>query len=248
MHTETLTNDEQISRELEEHSYFRAGNGRVKRKRNTLSSARLSRTLYRNSVRDGNYVKVGGNTLMVPTGEEIIIRVDRFRDEAQCKVCRGKGHTEEMCPECGGAAVLYVDSRGKRDKRVLADKSGLECVPCETCRCSSFEQPIPRSAGRVPCKGCRGTGQAVSSGGIAIAEKFTPEPTTGVILAAGRECKRFTIGDRVLFDQFAGKEFEYDKRKYRVMRETYPIALLIGDDDLKIGAAMNFDTSGGLAL
>src|SRR5581483_2992768 len=78
MHTETLTNDEQISRELEEHSYFRAGNGRLKRKRNTLSSSRKSRTLYRNSVRDGNYVKVGGKTLMVPTGEEIIIRVDRF--------------------------------------------------------------------------------------------------------------------------------------------------------------------------
>jgi co-chaperonin GroES (HSP10) len=191
--------------------------------------------LERQYVSMNNRVKCGAHTFMVPTGEDVIIKVDRFRDEAACKACKGTGASERTCLECGGTAKIWVDANGNRDRRAMADRTHLQEVECAHCVCSTYDSPFRRSTGKQPCPACKGTGQSVGKAGITIANQYEEEPSTGVILAVGPDCKRFIIGDRVLFDQFAGKQFNFDGRKYRVMRETYPIARIVGDDDVHVG-------------
>lgn len=232
LNADTLTNDEQQERELQEHQpgYYRSLSGRMKKVKPVIGGEKPVRRVP--SVL--NRVRVGEDTYLAPFGDEVILRVDRFKDEAMCRECGGVGHSKVRCEECKGEAVWWVDARGVRDKRVYTDRNGLSTIPCEVCRCSNFESPFLKPSGFAPCKPCKGTGQAVSSAGIVTAEQYQNAPSTGVILAVGPQCRRVTIGDRVLFDVFAGKEFEFENRKYRVMRETYPLGRLSGGADFHV--------------
>jgi len=232
------------------HGYYRAWNGRIRKMRvdwapkvariePSFDDMRRSRKFTPEFLKaqyesKENRAFTGNHTYMIPTGEDVIIKLDRFRDEATCKGCRGSGTSDRVCLHCGGVGKIYVDGNGSADRRAFSDKSGMSQIDCMPCRASSYDSPYPRSTGKEPCEFCRGTGQAVGASGIAIANTFEVEPTTGVILTVGPLCRRFVLGDRVMFDQYAGKEYKFEDRKYRVMRETYPIARIVGDEDVHV--------------
>ena len=184
-----------------------------------------------------NFAPVGKSSKLIPVGDELIIKCDVFKDEAMCRACAGKGHSDSTCAECGGTAVWWVDANGARDKRSGVDRSGLKEVPCSACLCSTYDSPFPRSTGRVPCAQCKGTGQRVGVAGIALAAQYESVPTTGVILAIGPDVVRWSRGDRCLFDTFTGKEYEYEGRKYRIIKQQYPMCKVVGQDDIRISDA-----------
>lgn len=185
-----------------------------------------------------NYVQVGHSTKMYPAGTDLILKVDQFKDEATCPKCDGKGYSDDVCIDCGGSKVWYVDSQGVRDKRALADRTSMNQVACKTCMASEYGMPIPRSTGYQPCLPCKGTGQrGVGSSLIATTTSRQDEPTTGVILATGSQVTKWERGDRVLFSRYAGDAFEYERREFRIMDERYPRAKLVGNDDLRVTAA-----------
>lgn len=209
--------------------YYRTMNGRQKK----ISSTRTQLTVKRHTVDLMNFAPVGTHTRLVPLGEEIIIQCDRFMDEATCKACRGAGHSDFVCTECGGSKVWYVDEHGNRDKRASADRSLLTKQHCPACYASEASSPLRRSTGYQPCKPCGGTGQAgVGQSKIAAVTDRQDEPTTGIILAIGPQVTRLDRGDRVMFSRYAGITYEYDKRSYRVMKQQYPIAKVIGQGDV----------------
>lgn len=214
--------------------YYRTSNGRQKK----ISSQRTSLTVRRHTVDLMNFAPVGGNTRLVPLGEDVIIQMDRYMDEATCKACRGAGHGESVCTDCGGSKVWWVDENGGRDKRASSDKSLLKSVPCATCRASQAGDPIPRSTGYLPCRPCAGTGQAgVGQTGIAQSTADAQEPTTGVILAIGKTVTLLERGQRVMFSKYAGDEYIYDRRTYRIMNQRYARCMVIGNDDVRIREA-----------
>jgi co-chaperonin GroES (HSP10) len=63
------------------------------------------------------------------------------------------------------------------------------------------------------------------------------EPTTGVVFATGPDCRVVTRGMRVMFDRFAGTEYEVDGRKWRIMKEIYPIMSIQGSADIHVKPA-----------
>jgi co-chaperonin GroES (HSP10) len=187
---------------------------------------------YTKVIDPNNFAPVGKSTRLIPVGDEMIVRCDKFKDEAQCRECSGSGASGSTCLECGGTAVWRVDENGVRDKR--SGVPGLKEVPCQRCLCSTYDSPFRRSTGKVPCIACKGTGQLVGTAGITIAAQYEAVPTTGIIMAIGPDVTRWNRGDRCLFDTFTGKEYEYEGRKYRIIKQQYPMCLVVGQDDVRI--------------
>ena len=182
-----------------------------------------------------NYAPVGKASRLIPVGEEMIVKCDVFKDEAMCRECSGSGHSGATCPECGGTAVWRVDVNGVRDKRAVSDAHAEK--PCPNCVCSTYDSPFRRSTGKLPCSQCKGTGQRVGAAGITIAAQYESVPTTGIVMAIGPDVTRWDRGDRCLFDTFTGKEYEYEGRKYRIIKQQYPMCKVVGQDDIRIGDA-----------
>lgn len=213
--------------------YYRTSNGQQKK----IVSHR-TRIHVRSQADLSNYAPVGRDTRLVPLGEEVIIQCDRYMDEATCSECRGCGHTTMVCPDCGGSKQWWLDASGAREKRTLADRSELTQTPCKSCYASQAGDPIPRPTGYVFCRACKGTGQAgVGETGVAASLALQQEPTTGVILATGPEVTRLNRGDRVLFSKYAGDEYIYDKRTYRIMHQRFPRAKVVGNADVRVQEA-----------
>lgn len=181
-----------------------------------------------------NFAPIGKSGKIIPASEDMILKMDVFRDEAVCRDCNGFGHSVQTCGECGGTGIWYVDHLGSRDKRSGVDRSSLKQVPCADCICSTYDSPFRRSAGKVPCLPCKGTGQHVGASGITIAQQYESVPTTGVVMAIGSDVTRWERGERLLIDTFTGKEYEYEGRKYRIVKQQYPMAKIIGQDDIRI--------------
>ena len=184
-----------------------------------------------------NFAPVGKSSRLIPVGEEMIVKCDVFKDEATCRECSGKGCGEATCHDCGGTGVWWVDANGARDKRTGIDRSALREKACESCVCSTYDSPFRRSTGKVPCSQCKGTGQRVGSAGITLAAQYESVPTTGIIMATGPDVTRWNRGDRCLFDTFTGKEYEYEGRKYRIIKQQYPMCKVVGQDDIRISDA-----------
>lgn len=181
-----------------------------------------------------NFAPLGSNTRFYPYGDEIVVKVDRFSDEATCRECKGSGHSESTCPECGGLKGNWFDTAGNKDNRSTADRTVLSFVHCQACRAAQYGDPIPRSTGKVPCKSCKGQGQAMGESSIAISTEYEDVPTTGIVLAIGPQCKRIDRGERVMFARFCGQEYEYEGRKYRIMKENYPMGKVVGKAEIRV--------------
>jgi hypothetical protein len=198
-----------------------------------LPTQRRSRLRYNDP---NNFAPLPGGATGHPFGDEIVIRVDRFSDEATCKSCDGLGHSVSTCPDCGGKKGNWYDANGNKDNR-LVDRTGFSFINCASCKASQYGDPIPRSTGKVPCQPCRGTGQLVGDSGIVISTAYEDQPTTGVVLAIGPQAKRVSRGMRVLFSRFAGQEYETEGRKYRIMKDMYPMMEVRGKGDIRVREA-----------
>jgi len=124
-----------------------------------------------------------------PIGNRILIREDEFKSRYDCKTCKGKGHTEEVCPQCLGQKIII--SR--------LDRSEDNCPSCTV----QGERTI--SYGRKICPDCGGKG-----GSIIIPDESKRPPTTGTIIAIGRDVTEYNVGDRVLYSNYTGSKFEME--------------------------------------
>jgi co-chaperonin GroES (HSP10) len=181
-----------------------------------------------------NFAPLGARTRFYPYGDEIVVKVDRFADEATCKACKGTGHSDSTCPTCAGNKGSWYDVDGTRDNRSTANRDVMTFRPCQDCRAAQYGDPILRSTGRVPCKPCSGQGQALGESKIALSTDYEDVPTTGIVLAIGPICKRIARGDRIMFARFCGQEYEYEGRKYRIMKENYPMGKIVGNDEIRV--------------
>lgn len=209
--------------------YYRTKSGVLKKNR-----ACHKITMYHDPL---NFCPLPGGATGHPFGDEIVIRVDRFADEATCKSCDGLGHSISTCPDCGGRKGIWFDANGNKDNRASVDRTGFTFTNCTSCKASQYGDPIPRSTGKVPCQPCKGTGQLVGDSGIVISTAYEDQPTTGVVLAIGPAAKRVSRGMRVLFSRFAGQEYETEGRKYRIMKDMYPMMEVRGKGDIRVREA-----------
>lgn len=167
-----------------------------------------------------NWVPMGKGTKGRPKRDDIVILQDRYRDELQCRKCGGRGHSQIQCRLCGGTG---------------RDTNRGETRGCPDCVSSDFDSPaLPKSTGFLPCSECRGTGQATAAiTGLVTSTDKQLEPSTGIIMGVGRLVTEWSLGQRVLYSRFAGVEYECEGRKWRVMKETYPIMEIVGEGDVK---------------
>lgn len=75
----------------------------------------------------------------------------------------------------------------------------------------------------------REEGEEQTSGGIVIPDTAKEKPSRGKVLAAGKgkmldngqvSVLVVKVGDRVIFGKYAGTEFEYQSKKYLILRES----------------------------
>jgi co-chaperonin GroES (HSP10) len=144
------------------------------------------------------------HNLTAALGDKICVRQDFMESEYSCADCRGKGHTDEICPLC----------EGKQQK---------EGVQCKNCLALGFGQEKPYPAGFVKCSACFGSGWR---NGIIIPEKYQGAPVTGVVVSVGPACQWLKLGDRVLHSKFAGHTLTMKQETYTYMREHEVISLL----------------------
>ncbi len=70
----------------------------------------------------------------------------------------------------------------------------------------------------------------ISKGGIIIAESAKEKVLRGTVVAIGDgkedEPMTVSIGDKIIYDKFAGLEIEVEGEKYLMMKETEILAIL----------------------
>lgn len=145
-----------------------------------------------------NWAILVDNIAMRPIGDRILIREDEFKSRYDCLTCGGKGHLDDICPRCLGKK--YVISK--------VDKEESACPECTV----NAERTI--SYGKVLCPVCHG-----NKGSLVIPEDSQKPPTTGIIIAVGKEVTEYKVGARVLYHNFTGTAFEMFKTKLRIMRQ-----------------------------
>jgi co-chaperonin GroES (HSP10) len=118
------------------------------------------------------------------------------------------GKQEVACGNCGGQGRLLIEGR-------LSKK----CSHCD-------------GQGTMKCPDCEGKG-----GLLVIPENKQQRPGSGKIVSVGPECKTATLGDWVLYSQFAGHavDLSRDEKKYvlRILHETEILCGMAGSLDLK---------------
>lgn len=133
-----------------------------------------------------------------PIGLRILILEDPFKSRYECKTCKGKGHTNETCPQCLG-------------KKYIASKLDGEESTCPSC---TFRGERNIAYGKVFCPDCNGSG-----GILIIPDDSKKPPTTGTVLAVGDGVLQFKPGDRVLYSNYTGSKFEMDGCTIRLCME-----------------------------
>src|SRR5277367_2583739 len=94
--------------------YYKTRAGQVKRIGRASSITKYSDP--------NNFAPLPNGATGHPFGDEIVIRVDRFSDEATCRDCRGSGHSDSTCGDCGGNKGSWYDASGSKDNRSTADR------------------------------------------------------------------------------------------------------------------------------
>ena len=136
-----------------------------------------------------------------PIADRILIAVDKFKTGYECKTCDGVGHTDEVCPLCKGTKMEKVE---KED----ADYIG----PCRACTVGTSDGR--KSHGYKLCPSCNGRESL-----LIIPEQNQRRPTTGTVLAIGSDVTEFTVGTKVLMNNYTGSPFEIEGAQLIVCRQ-----------------------------
>jgi len=134
------------------------------------------------------------------TGDRIIVRQDTTESVYTCRICKGKGHTDETCKRCDG----------KPDN-------------CRDCLCVRWGSETPYSSGKVRCESCNGNGW---SRGIIIPEIAQSVPVTGIVVSVGYDTVLCKLGDRVQFSRYAGQHLTMRNETLITMREAEVLNLM----------------------
>src|SRR5262249_47811095 len=132
------------------------------------------------------YYAIRPHTAAAMFGDRILVKRDTMESAYSCRHCRGKGHTEEICPTCKGETQENI---------------GGALHPCRSCQVLGYdrENMVPR--GFVKCEPCLGSGWA---GGIVKPEVAQSAPVCGIVVSVGPDCVNLQLGDRVLHSRYAG--------------------------------------------
>jgi len=129
-------------------------------------------------------------------GHRILVREDDFKSGYECKACDGKGHTNIKCFHCKGTGQF----KGRED--------GGGCPDCEVGTSDGR-----KSFGYELCPTCKGLQSS-----IVIPDSAKRRPPTGVILSVGKDVTEFKVGDRVMYTNYTGTDFEVlGGIKFRIM-------------------------------
>lgn len=161
--------------------------------------------------------------------DRIVVLVDSYKSGRECSKCGGKGHLGVKCPYCLGTGTF----KGK----------GEDSCP----DCTIGSGPLSKTLGHVACDLC--SGQGTSS--IIVPEDAEKRPTTGVITSVGWLCHQIktpegyiprpvasclAVGDRVIFTNFSGNEYELGsaKKKFvvRILKEAEVLGILRSEPEV----------------
>lgn len=70
--------------------------------------------------------------------------------------------------------------------------------------------------------------EAVSKGGIILADIAKEEKAEGIVLGIGESVVELELGDRVIFGKYSGDELQRDGKKYRLVSEEDVLAVIEG--------------------
>ena len=135
-----------------------------------------------------------GNRGLEAAENQIIILQDEYKSGYECELCGDREHRflkgseakqESIidCVQCGGAGRV---AKAGRDEMLF-----IRCTACE-------------GSGKVTCPKCAGKG----SPSVVIPDDQKGRPTTGTVVSAGENVKRYKLGDRLLVPAFAGHGLE----------------------------------------
>lgn len=140
-------------------------------------------------------------------GDRVMIQRDTMESAYSCRHCKGKGHSEAICPTCKGNKIGIDGAEG-----------------CRSCKVLGYDREVWHSCGYVQCEFCRGVG---SPAGIVIPESAKSTPISGIVVSAGGFCVDLQLGDRVLFSRYAGHEMlTPDGESFFTMHEHEVLQLL----------------------
>jgi co-chaperonin GroES (HSP10) len=131
-------------------------------------------------------------------GNRILVLEDEFRSGLECKTCDGKGHIGIPCEYCKGTRMF----KGRQD--------GGACPDCEI-----GTSDARKSLGYQLCPDCKGR-----QGLIIVPDNSKRRPVTGKVVSVGHAVTEFKVGDRVMYTNFTGTDFDIKGGfKVRVMLE-----------------------------
>ena len=132
-------------------------------------------------------------------GDRVIVLEDPYKSGYECDECDGVGHHGVTCPFCKGTKF----QKGDKEKGYCPD-------------CNVGTLGVAKSLGYVPCEKCRG-----NAGYLIVPDDAKRRPPTGVIKARGKDCNLFDVGDRVMYTNYTGTDFELrGGHKVRIIKET----------------------------
>lgn len=162
-----------------------------------------------------------------PQGSRILIEEDKFKTGLECKTCDGAGHLGELCATCHGSKIEnYTDHDTGEERQQM-------------CRfCAIGERGGRLALGFKLCPSCGG-----KQSSIIVPPSAERRPTTGKIVAVGPDVKLFKVGERVLYTNYTGQDFQIkDSPKLRIMVETDVYCKIKGKKSI-VEAVAEKDTS-----
>lgn len=123
------------------------------------------------------------------TSDRVLIAVDIFKSDYDCKTCSGIGEVEGRCA---------CENTSRPGYAYLA---GLETEPLYNIKCKQCKGDFESYRTKEKCPDCNGKGALIFLG---KADKILP--TTGIIVSKGEAVKesRYSLGARVVFGKFSG--------------------------------------------
>lgn len=125
--------------------------------------------------------------------------------------------------------------------------SGYECaackgkgsVECAGCKGSGISSTVAHArcshcegAGNVTCRECDGKG-----GLLIVSEQSQRRPTSGVVMSVGPDAHELTVGDSVLYSNFAGYVVDLETAEgptcLRILHENEILARMTGQLELR---------------
>ena len=131
-----------------------------------------------------------GDRFFEASADRILVVQDEFRSGFECSQCGDKEHMI-ISGYYDGKQVSVVDCDNCQGRgHYMKGENEIRCAICE-------------GRGKVPCPRCGGKGGAT----IVLADVNKGRTTTGLIVSVGKNVEGYALGERVVYQAFAGHGF-----------------------------------------